>query len=655
MFKLPYELMGTIIDKKDKEVEGAISANTELNSLIDKISALSPDEPRAKEIREGYSSQIEALTNAIYADPMNANTYMPKINSLKKQIGTDWNSGEVSKIQANKASYDAWEKELKEKIKAKPDQYPPDVVDNLTAKKLAEYKMKGGIGYKPSGDFNQFETEDALGMEGAIPGVNKSTNWNSDKGGWTVKSESSEMFFTPDQLQKMWVNHLSTNPNIVSAVGQRKNLGYGPYQKSFNEEGGISFEEGSWFKTSMDQLQEKYGGKKTTVGGGQTLNALGTAIEKDKYDTVNLTTEVGGALTSMAGTNNVEFVKAYDSTTNNQNQAVNKALQAYADLHFKSTKSNPLEAAKDRLEQFRTGNSWKTYEQIRKGDFTPVANTPVGKASATQYKRAKVDRALLESQMAQFEKETGMSLTKLKTDQKVAKAWGNFLNTNSTKTVNRQMTWEGTGLTDKQKKSAATEFFKGGKFMDSKIYFKPGTKIGGIDVGGATYSINDLVAKGVIKPVKTEIATEYKAGIPIKFEAVNGKDYINLDTSEQNIAPIWGYNDSDNIEFGFGVSVAGKTHYGRVDNISVEATRQINSGDNALRFKTNAYLEKNASNLENFSIPNSNYVYHGKEVKVNGKVIYPANSVTRTVNGKSKTTSLTDPGLQVEIGHLIFN
>jgi len=665
MFKLPYELMGTIIDKKDKEVEGALSANTELNSLIDKISALSPDEPRANEIRESYSSQIDAITNAIYSDPMNATTYMPKINSLKKQIGTDWTSGEVSKIEANKASYDAWEKELKEKIKSKPDQYPPEVVNSLTSKKLGEYKMKGGIGYKPSGDFTQFETEDALGledsadilkglMEGSIKGYNKSTSWNNDKGGWTVKSDSAEEFYTPDQLQNMWVNHLSTNPNIVSAVSQRKDLGYGPYQKSFDDKGGVSFESGSWFKTAMDQLQEKYGGHKTTVGGGSTMNTLGFGIEKDKYDTVNLTTEVGGVLTSMAGTDDKQFGAAYQSTTNNQNQAVNKALQAYADLHYKSTQKDPLKAANDRLDQFRTGNSWKTYEQIRKGDFTPVANTPVGKASATQYKRAQVDRAVLQGQIAQFEKETGLSHSRVTSDNNVATAWNKFLDTNSTKSVNRQMTWEGTGLSDVQKKSAAKEFFKGGKYKDSKIYFKPGTKIGGVNVGGASYSINDLIKNGVIKQTQVDVGG-YKDGSPILFQSVGGNESINLDTSDTNIAPIWGYNDSDNIEFGFGVTIAGKTHYGRVDGVSTEVTRKLNSGDTALRFKTNAYLDKNAANLENFSIPNSNYTYHGKEVKVNGRIIYPAKSVTRTVNGKSKTTSLSDPGLQVEIGHLIFN
>jgi hypothetical protein len=688
MFKLPYELMGTVIDKKDKEVEGALSANTELNSLIDKISALSPDEPRANEIRQGYSSQIEAITNAIYSDPMNATTYMPKINSLKKQIGLDFTSGEVSKIEANKASYDIWEKELKEKIKSKPEQYPPDVVKDLTSKKLGEYKMKGGLGYKPSGDFTEFETEEAIGledsadilkglMEGSIKGHNKSTSWNNDKGGWTVKSDTSEEFYTPDQLQNMWVNHLSTNPNIVSAVGQRKSLGYGPYQKSFDDKGSVSFEEGSWFKTAMDQLQEKYGGHKTTQGGGSTMNTLGYGIEKDKYDTVNLTTEVGGVLSSMAGTDNTQFNTAYQSTTNNQNQAVNKALQSYADLYYKSTQKDPIKAANDRLDQFRTGKSWKTYEQIRKGDFTPISNTPVGKASATQYKRAQVDRAVLQGQITQFEKETGLSHSKITTDnnpnytyvtedangKKVTKkgtaaaVWDNYLTHNSTKTVNRQMSWEGTGYTAPQQKNVANQFFKSGKYMDTKIYYAPGTKIGGVDVGGASHSINDLIAKGVIKQKQVEPGG-YKDGMPIMFQSVGGNESINLDTSERNFTPVWGYSDSDNIEFGFGVSVGGKTHFGRVEGVSTEATRKLNSGDNALRFKTNAYLDKNAANLENFSIPNSNYTYHGKEVKVNGRIIYPANSVTRkNSNGTSSTITnfSSHPDIQVEVGHLIFN
>lgn len=687
MYQAPYELMGNLLAKKDKEVGDTISANTELNGLIEKIASLQPDDIRAKEIREKYATQIENVADSIYADPMNAVAYMPKISGLKKEINTDWTSGEVSKIEANKSKYDLWEKELKEKIKAKPDQYPPDVVATMTAAKLAEFSKLGGTKYAGVDKYNQVGTEDVLAledsadilkgvMEGAIPGVDKSVSWSNDRGGWTVKSDSSEKFFTPDQLQKMWINHLSTNPNIVSAVAQRKELKYSPYQKSFNEEGAVSFEDGSWFKTAMDQMQEKYGGKKTTDGGGSTMNALGTAVAKDEHDTVNLTTEVGGALTSMAGTDNTQFNTAYLSTKNNQNQAVNKALQAYADLYYKSNKKDPTEAANDRLEQFRTSqNNWKTYEKIRKGDFAPIINTPAGRASATQYKRALVDRAVLQSQITQFEKETGLSYAKLTTDPRrdynyvtvdangksvnkkggITDVWNNYLTHNSTKSVNRQMTWENSGYTAVQQKNIADQFFKSGKYMDTKVYYAPGTKIGGVDVGGNNYSLNDLVAKGIIIPEKKEIADKYTSGVATSFKSVNGKDYINLDMSERNFTPVWGYNDSDNIEFGFGVSVGGKTHFGRVDGVSTEVTRKLNSGDNALRFKTSAYLDKNAANVENFSIPGSDIIYHGREVKSGNKIIYPANSITRTVNGKKVTQSANTPEAQIVLGNAIFH
>lgn len=673
MFKLPYELMGTVIDKKDKQVETAIESNDALNGMIEKIAALQGvDEEKAKLIRQGYSSQIEDITSSIYNDAMNASAYVPKINNLKKKIGLDFTSGEVAKIQGNKANYDAWEEELKAKVKAKPDEYDADMVKRLTAAKLAQFNKAGGTGYDATGDYKSVSTEDALGlknsaeilkelMEGSIKGYNKSTSWNQDKGGWTVKSDTAEEFYTPAQLQNMWVNHLSTNPGIISAVKQRKDLGYAPYQGSFDDKGAVSFDEGSWFKTSMDQLQEKYGGHKTTTGGGSTMNTLGYAIAKDEHDTVNLTTEVGGALTSIAGRDNNQFYGAYTSTTNNQNQAVTKGLQAYADLYYKSDKKDPIEAANDRLEQFRTSaKNNGIYEKIRKGDFTPIANTPTGKAAQTQYKRAQVDRAALNSQIAQFNKETGLSYYDVKNNPETLKRWNKFLGDNATKPVNRQMTWEGTGMTDIQKKAAANEFFKGGKHMNVPIYFEPGTKIGGIDVGGtngAKYSLNDLITKGVIKMVKVDTPTGFAGdtGIATQFQAVNGKEFINLDTSERNLTPIWGYNDSDDIEFGFGVSVGGKTHFGRVDGVSTEITRRLNSGDNALRFKTTAYLDKNAGNVENFQIPNSNYVYHGKAVKSGNKIIYPAGSVTRTVNGKAKTDYLTTAGLEIEVGHLLFD
>ena len=44
MFKLPYELMGTVIDKKDKEIQEDIDTRNALSDLL-KAQGLKPDAP----------------------------------------------------------------------------------------------------------------------------------------------------------------------------------------------------------------------------------------------------------------------------------------------------------------------------------------------------------------------------------------------------------------------------------------------------------------------------------------------------------------------------------------------------------------------------------------------------------------------------------
>ncbi len=690
MYKPPYELMGTVIDKKDKEVDETLTADAELNSLIEKIAALEPDQKRANEIRAGYSSEIDNIANSIYADPMNSATYMPKINNLKKRITTDWSSGEVSKIQGNKALDDAWSKETKDKMKAHPELYEKDHFDRLRKTKLEQFAQQGGTAYKETGDANVYSTEDVMGlrsstdilkdiMEGAVEGHNISISRDNDHGGWRVKTDKEEKWFKDDQLENMWGDYLLTNPNVMSAVKQRHDLGYQGYQASFDEKGSPSFQQGSWFSTANDLLKQKYGGHYTKTGGGSTMNALGVQDAQDERDTVNLSIEVGGTLNSIAGTDNKEYYARVGESTNTINASVNKGLQTYADLHYTSTKRDPLEAAKDRLEQFRTGKLGATYEKIRGGDFSPIANTPEGKELSKQHRKAEVDRAVLYAQQAQFKKETGIPYGKIadlntkynytaldangKSVKKTGTAldvWNNFLNTNSVKTVNRQMGWGMLDYTAKQQESLSKQFFGSGAEKQVPLYFPPGTMIGKHNVGGKKYSLNELMEKGIIKMINVNNPSGQAPIVPgsslmeDKYQIVGSSEYLNFDKSPKSFAPIAGYNNSDQIEFGFGVTIHGKTFLGRADGISTDALKQLNSGDNALRFKTDAYLTKNAGNLEAFTIPGTDKVYHGKDVIVNGKKIYSKGTVTYKENGVTKTDYADSPEVQIALGRLIF-
>ena len=137
MFKLPYELMGNVINKKDKEVEEAAKAKDALSAML-VAKGLKKDDPRLQEIIGGYTNQVGDISSGIYGDAMNAASYMPKIEDLKRKITSDWKMGEVAKIQGNLANYNAWEEETKKQIEKAGNKVTPQQWELLKAKKLED-------------------------------------------------------------------------------------------------------------------------------------------------------------------------------------------------------------------------------------------------------------------------------------------------------------------------------------------------------------------------------------------------------------------------------------------------------------------------------------------------------------------------------------
>ena len=112
MYKLPYELIGNMIDKKDKEAEEALTNSSALSDLLS-IQNLASDDEDAKKILSGYETEIESLTADINNNIVNAGAYSPKIEALKRKLAKDKREGDWSKIENNKALFDTWYKEEK--------------------------------------------------------------------------------------------------------------------------------------------------------------------------------------------------------------------------------------------------------------------------------------------------------------------------------------------------------------------------------------------------------------------------------------------------------------------------------------------------------------------------------------------------------------
>jgi hypothetical protein len=284
MFKLPYELMGKVIDKKDKEVQDTIDTTVALNSLL-QAKGLKVDDPRLQEIIGGYTGKIDDLTKSIYGDVGNAMTYMPKVNELKRQITSDWKTGEVSKIEGNLALYNAWEEEQKKKLEKEGKNISEDQWALLKAKKLKDFT---GTDYKNSLTYNTFEGEALLGATPEMDFIDgifkekvgnlKSVSWDNENGNWRIQGERGTAGFTDKELRDAYKAAVIADPERLKALMQKNQLGVPGYQAPlFDNKGQILIDSNqpNVFYNGLKLAEEKYGLTDVKKADSKTLSYTG--------------------------------------------------------------------------------------------------------------------------------------------------------------------------------------------------------------------------------------------------------------------------------------------------------------------------------------------------------------------------------------------
>lgn len=658
MFKLPYELMGTVIDKKDKVIQEDIDARNALADLL-KAQGLKPDEPRLQQIMKQYQDQIDTSVEDIYKDPLNYNR--EGVQKLKRAINEDFTIGEVAAIQNNRANFLAWEKEELEKIKKNPDLYSPNQFEKLKAQKLIEFEQKGGTTYKGPNEYNNVGTEDTIGikdtvtvldelMKGAVQDVNATVSWDNDRGGWNVKGKNVDKFFSPRMLEETYKGYLSTTPEYVRGVAQRESLKLPGWSNNFTEEGGLSFEPGSHFGDSLNLLKTKYGGRETVRENGSTLNEIGVQEEKDKMETVYVTDTLEGnqatVYTNYAGKDVGAYNANMGKNTKAKENSISSAMQLLAD---KGGYSSVEEMRKDT----KMASSIKAIQQ---GNFAAVANTPAGKALVQEYKAADLRQSALRATMAEFKKQypgldptkAGGAKYKVKdpstgkiVEMTAVDAFNKFLSANYITTSNSNMTWEPTGATKKQMDSVAAQVINNGYHLNTPVTLPAGFIITDPqgkkkNIGGTQVSINDLVKLGFV-PVEQKEAgktggksTPGGAVVGQVITYTDGVNKLNFTVGSSGVVPIWASNDSNDVQFGLKMNINGQEVTGKISNIGTDMVDQVMNGSAGRRMKATRFVSKLGAIEYTFPGGPTYYgkdVYNaqGKRIRKKGDIVYKGN------------------------------
>lgn len=304
MYEAPYELMGNLIDKKDKQIQGDIDTST---ALLDKLKAqaLKVDEPALNNIIKGYETQVDDIISGIKDNVLDYSKYSDQTRQLSRDITRNWSTGDVSKIEANRAAYLENVKAIREDAKKNPKDYLNGQDEALIKKAYSDY-----LGFKDTGtgDYIDYQSQSLAGtepmtdhVEKAIKGaVGEFTEIESDNetGGLRIKVNGKWQGWEPEELLNIFSNYVKANPNIDSALAQREILGLSNrneeiksgfdymvnkyYKRQVKDERGNTWSE----KGKMDyaqQLKDQENSSKAILGMSEHYDTTGNT-NKDIYE-----------------------------------------------------------------------------------------------------------------------------------------------------------------------------------------------------------------------------------------------------------------------------------------------------------------------------------------------------------------------------------
>lgn len=268
MFKLPYELMAQVIEKKDKGVQQDLDAAVALKDKL-KAQALKVDQPALKQKILDYTQRIDDITAGIKGNVMDYSRFSDQTNQLSRDITQDWTMGDIYTMESNRTSYLENVKELEDAYKKDPSKFRAGQLEALKAAALAKYK-----GYKnpETGEYNTYTDATLYGtdpltehvdkaMKGAV-GEFQEIETDNESGMWRIKSHDKWQGWKPlTELKPIWDSYLKNNPNIDLALGQVEELGLGNRKQEETK--------------AFDYLFSKYGKRKVLESDSKTLSEEG--------------------------------------------------------------------------------------------------------------------------------------------------------------------------------------------------------------------------------------------------------------------------------------------------------------------------------------------------------------------------------------------
>jgi hypothetical protein len=236
MYKAPYELMATAIDKKDKVIDDTLTKYQEQLDLL-KSDNLEQDNPEAKRRIAEYQDKIDKAVQGITKDPINYQNYSTELNTLKRNITNDWSSqGVFGMMKKNKDDYTKRMKQLDDFLEKNPNE--ADYVEKKRKSILADYQEGLQFNSETGKGIGKLDTDSELYKldinedflkDLKAQGVEyKKTSTGQD--GYIYTRNGKTSILTEEEIANRYIDYVKANPHIKNALQDRKKIGVEGFQ-----------------------------------------------------------------------------------------------------------------------------------------------------------------------------------------------------------------------------------------------------------------------------------------------------------------------------------------------------------------------------------------------------------------------------------------
>lgn len=330
VYKQPNNLLLKAVEKAEQGVDKNLATVGDLYGRL-KSEALKPDTKRRDDIIDGYKKQIDAMSQAIFQNPLEYRGYTPDIKALSDDISDNLQRGELAAFSSNVATRKTFSDKLDAQIKAK--EISRDEANQQLTNYDLDFDNKKGSLYSGPAKYQSYSTgylaptidDPYKYMDDKFTGwkANMETNkgwkfeWDNSGNRYIVTKSGGREIVTREEIERNAENFILTDKKLNSYLDTREQqgiLGFDNLRNQALKQGLTNF------------MVDKHAYTKDTRSESVKVDAAQQADKKYNRDNIVSNVDVVTGTTTVSNATSKDPVESFDN-----NQIFNFDLNQISD------------------------------------------------------------------------------------------------------------------------------------------------------------------------------------------------------------------------------------------------------------------------------------------------------------------------------------